>query len=105
MLDRAGHLMKAEQDLSESVTSFGSDPATGADNVDALVTAFSGANDKISNAEVKKATDAAEKALDTFAGEMRSVADDPENVDATALTDALEDIETTFADIQTACEA
>jgi hypothetical protein len=96
---------KAQEDLSESVASFGSDPAAGADAVDELAASFSGANAKISNAEVKKSTDAAEKALETFAGEMRTAADDPANVDPTALTEALEGIQTTFADVQTACEA
>lgn len=94
---------KAQEDLSESVTSFGSDPAAGADAVDDLATSFAGANDKISNADVKETTDAAEKALDSFAVEMRSAADDPANVDSAALTDALDGIQTTFADIQTAC--
>jgi hypothetical protein len=96
---------KAQEDLSESVASFGSDPAAGADAVDELAASFSGANDKISNAEVKKTTDAAEKALDTFAGEMRTAADDPANVDSQALTEALEGIQSTFADVQTACVA
>ena len=94
---------KAQEDLSESVTAFGSDPAAGADAVDDLTTAFTGANDKISNPEVKKSTNAAEKALDAFAVEMRAAADDPENVDSEALTDALDGIQTTFADVQTAC--
>jgi Asp-tRNA(Asn)/Glu-tRNA(Gln) amidotransferase B subunit len=96
---------KAQQDLSESVASFGSDPVKGADAVDDLVASFSSANDKISNPEVKKATDAAEKALGAFAGEMRTAAEDPANVDSKALTDALGGIQTTFADVQTACTA
>jgi hypothetical protein len=94
---------KAQEELSESVASFGNDPAAGADAVDELAESFASANDKISNADVKKSTDAAEKALDTFAGEMRAAADDPDNVDSEALTDALDGIQTTFADIQTAC--
>ncbi|GHD47781.1 hypothetical protein D9V29_06420 [Mycetocola manganoxydans] len=95
---------KAQEDLSESVTSFGSDPAAGADAVDDLAASFSGANEKISNEEVKKTTNAAEKALDAFAVEMRAAADDPENIETTALTDALGDIQTTFADVQTVCK-
>lgn len=95
---------KAQEDLSESVTSFGSDPAAGADAVDDLAASFSGANEKISNEEVKKTTNAAEKALDAFAVEMRAAADDPDNIETTALTDALGDIQTTFADVQTVCK-
>ena len=94
---------KAQEDLGESVTSFGSDPAAGADAVDELAASFSGANDKITNPEVKKTTNAAEKALDAFAVEMRTAADDPDNVDSDALTTALEGIQTTFADVQSAC--
>jgi len=94
---------KAQEDLSESVASFGNDPAAGADAVDDLAASFADANDKISNADIKKTTDAAEKALDTFAGEMRAAADDPDNVDSKALTDALDGIQTTFSDIGTAC--
>jgi hypothetical protein len=96
---------QAQEDLSESVASFGSDPAAGADAVDDLTASFAGANDKISNPDVKKSTNAAEKALDAFAVEMRAAADDPDNVDSDALTDALEGIQTTFADVQTACTA
>lgn len=94
---------KAQEDLSESVASFGSDPAAGADAVDALAESFSGANEKVSNEEVKKTTNAAEKALDSFAVEMRAAAEDPENIETTALTDALGDIQTTFEDVQTVC--
>lgn len=94
---------QAQEDLSESVASFGNDPAAGADAVDELASSFADANEKISNADVKKTTDGAEKALDAFAGEMRAAADDPENVDSEALTDALDDIQTTFTDVQDAC--
>jgi hypothetical protein len=96
---------KAQEDLRESVTSFGNDPAAGAGAVNELAASFSGANDKISNAEVKKTTNAAEKALHAFAGEMRTAADDPANVDSESLTGALEGIQTTFADVQATCTA
>ena len=96
-------MVQAQQDLSESVASFGNDPVAGADAVDDLATAFSGANDKIDNAEVKKATDDAEKALDSFAAEMKKAAADQENVDSEALTDALDDIETSFTGVQDIC--
>ena len=97
-------MVQAQEDLSESVASFGSDPAEGAKAVDKLATAFAGANDDITNADVKKTTDKAEKALDAFAAEMQKAADDPANVDSKGLTDALDDIETTFADVQKVCK-
>ena len=96
-------MVQAQEDLSESVASFGNDPEEGAKAVDKLATAFAGANDEISNAEVKKATDKAEDALTVFASEMDKAASDPANVDSDALTDALDDIQTTFADVQTVC--
>lgn len=96
-------MVQAQQDLSESVASFGNDPVEGAAAVDDLASAFSGANDKISNAEVKKATDDAEKALDGFAAEMEKAAADQANVDSDALTGALDDIETSFTGVQDVC--
>ena len=96
-------MVQAQEDLSESVASFGNDPVAGATAVEDLATAFTGANDKISNAEVKKATDGAEKALDSFASEMKKAAADQANVDSDALTGALDDIETTFTGVQDVC--
>lgn len=96
-------MVKAQQDLSESVTSFGADPEAGAQAVNDLASAFSDANDSISNAKVKKSTDKAEKALDAFASEMEKAAADQANVDSDALTDALDDIKTTFSGVQDAC--
>ena len=97
-------MVQAQEDLSESVTSFGSDPVAGAQAVDDLATAFSDANASISNAEVKASTDKAEKALDAFASEMEKAAADQANVDSDALTDALDDIKTTFTGVQKACQ-
>ena len=96
-------MVQAQEDLSASVASFGNDPVAGADAVDDLASAFSGANDKISNADVKKATDGAEKALDAFAAEMKKAAADQANVDSDALTGALDDIQTTFTGVQDVC--
>ena len=96
-------MVQAQQDLAESVTSFGSDPEAGAQAVNDLASAFSDANGSISNAEVKASTDKAEKALDAFASEMEKAAKDQANVDADALTDALDDIKTTFTGVQDVC--
>ncbi|MBG6239099.1 outer membrane murein-binding lipoprotein Lpp [Mycetocola sp. CAN_C7] len=98
-------MVQAQEDLSASVAEFGNDPEAGATAVDDLATAFSDANGKISNTEVKTTTDKAEKALDAFAAEMEKAAADQANVDSDALTDALGDIETTFTDVQEVCGA
>ena len=98
-------LEKAQTELTESVSSFGDDPVAGSEAVTKLANSFSGANDKITNADVKPESTKATKALDAFAAEMETAAADPTSADQTALSDAIGDVQTTFGDLQKVCKA
>ncbi len=97
-------LEKAQTELTESVSSFGDDPVAGAEAVQKLATDFSDANDKITNGDVKPESTKATEALNGFADEMETAAADPTAADQTALSDAIGEVQTTFADLQTVCQ-
>ena len=97
-------LEKAQTELSESVSSFGDDPVAGSEAVNKLAKSFSDANGEISNGDVKPESTKATEALDAFAAEMETASADPSSADPTALSDAVANVQSTFADLQKVCQ-
>lgn len=97
-------LETAQNELTDSVSSFGDDPVAGSEAVTKLANRFSEANEKITNSDVKPESTKATEALDAFAAEMETAATDPASADQTALGDAITDVQTTFGDLQEVCQ-
>ncbi|WP_354499178.1 hypothetical protein [Mycetocola sp. 2940] len=94
---------KAAEDFMESVSEFDGDHTATADATEKLAASFAVAHDKITNADVKKTIEAAEKALVAYAAEVRTAADDPDNVNPDSLTEVLGKTETALSEVSTAC--
>ncbi|MBF4632984.1 hypothetical protein ITJ38_01050 [Agreia pratensis] len=58
---------------------------------------------KVSNDEVKKVADDADKALGTLVSEFKTYSQDPASADTKALTDASTDVQDTFMALSKVC--
>lgn len=96
-------LTDLQSDLTSSLSDAATDPEGASEALQTVSDKFSENVAKVSNDDVKKVADDADKALSTLVSEFKVYAADPTTADTTALTDASTDVQDTFTELSTVC--
>jgi gas vesicle protein len=96
-------LTDLQSDLTNSLSEAATDPEGASEALQSVSDKFSDNASKVSNDEVKKVADDADKALGSLVSEFKTYSKDPASADTTALTDASSDVQDTFLALSKVC--
>ncbi|HEU5223964.1 MAG TPA: DUF4190 domain-containing protein [Candidatus Lumbricidophila sp.] len=95
--------LSADAELTNAMSEIETNPSAAADALDKLVNGLHSAGSKVNDAELKQAVDAAEIALKDFKGSIVDFGKDPASLDQAKFQQQAEAVQTTMADLTTAC--
>ncbi|KJC63654.1 hypothetical protein SAMN06295879_0399 [Agreia bicolorata] len=96
-------LTDLQSELTSSLSDAATDPEGASKALQTVSDKFSENVSKVSNDDVKKVADDADKALSTLVSEFKTYAADPASADTTALTGASSDVQNTFTELSKVC--